>query len=82
MTTTAREFIDFWIENSVHAVEQFRTQGGSQDVVELARRCINAAGDQGISETDMQDEIGDVRQYIERKLSDANQTERSRLNPD
>ena len=37
----AREFIDFWIENSVHAAEQFH--GASQDVADLTARYIEAA---------------------------------------
>ena len=43
----AREFVDFWIENSVHAKEQFKMLGASQDVSELTRRCIEAAKDHG-----------------------------------
>ena len=39
-----REFIDYWIENSVHAAEQYRTIGASQDITELTRRCVEAAG--------------------------------------
>ena len=77
----AREFIDFWIENSVHAVEQFGTPGASQDVTELTRRCVEAAKGQGISQADMKAEIGDLAQYIEGKLAGANQAERDRQQP-
>jgi hypothetical protein len=68
----AREFIDFWVENSVHAVEQDRTAGASQDVIELTGRCIEAAKGQGISERDLIAEIGDVADYIRSKLKAAN----------
>jgi hypothetical protein len=73
-----REFIDFWVENSVHAVEQYRTAGASQDVAELTRRCIEAAKDQGISGADMTAEIGDVADYLGKKLSAANKAESDR----
>lgn len=43
MSDRAREFIDFWAENSIHAVEQDQTAGASQDVAELTRRLIEAA---------------------------------------
>jgi hypothetical protein len=56
----AREFIDFWILNSVHPVEQYRTPGASQDVAELNRRLIGAAEAQGLSEPELQAEIGDL----------------------
>src|SRR3954470_8507209 len=49
-----REFIDFWVENSVHAAEQYRTAGASQDVAELTRRLVEAANGQGISEVALQ----------------------------
>ena len=77
----AREFIDFWIENSVHAVEQFRIPGASQDVANLAARCIENAKAQGISDADIEAEIGDVAEYIRGKLKEANKAETDRRNP-
>ena len=74
----AREFVDFWIENSVHAKEQFKMLGASQDVSELTRRCIEAAKDQGVSEIELQDEVGDIADYIRQKLLTANKTESDR----
>jgi hypothetical protein len=76
----AREFIDFWVENSVHAVEQHRTAGASQDVAELTRRLIEAAKGQGISEADLQAEIGDISDYVGEKLKAANMAESERRN--
>lgn len=77
----AREFIDFWIENSVHAVEQFRNPGATQDVTELAQRLIEAAKGQGISEADLQAEIGDIAEYVRGKLRAANKAESNRYRP-
>ena len=74
----AREFIDFWLENSVHPAEQFRTPGASQDDAELARRLVAAAKRQGISESDLQVEIGSVREYIRDKLKEANKADSAR----
>jgi hypothetical protein len=78
MNTKAREFIDFWVENSVHAAEQYRTPGASQDVEELARRCMEMAKGQGITEKAMRDEVGDVAEYISDKLKAANRAESDR----
>jgi hypothetical protein len=77
----AREFIDFWVENSVHAAEQFHTPGASQDVAELTARCIEAAKGQGLSEADLQTEIGDVTAFIRDKLKSANMAASSRRKP-
>ena len=77
----AREFIDFWIENSVHAVEQFRTRGAPQDVADLTARLVENAKAQGISEADMTAEVGDMGEYIRSKLKAVNKTESDRRNP-
>ena len=78
MSASAREFVDFWIENSVHAVEQYRVPGASQDVVELTQRCIEMAKDQGITEQALRDEVGDVGEYIRDRLKAANKAESGR----
>ena len=81
MNAKVREFIDFWIENSVHAAEQYGNAGAEQGVAELARRCIQAAKRQGLSEADLQAEIGDVAEYIRGKLNSANKVESGRHRP-
>ena len=79
--STARAFIDFWVENSVHAAEQFHTPGASQDVAYLTARCIEAAKGQDLSEADLQGEIGDVTAFIRDKLKSANAAAISRRKP-
>jgi hypothetical protein len=78
MSEQAREFIDFWIENSVHAAEQAGARGASQDVAELTRHCVAMAKEQGIPEDAMRAEVGDLAEYIRGKLKKANQAERDR----
>ena len=78
MTTRAREYIDFWIENSVHAVEQLRTPGASQDVSILVERLIEGARGQGINEKAMREEVGDLTEYVHAKLAAANKSEADR----
>jgi len=81
MTAEAREFIDFWVENSVHSAEQAGAAGASQDVTELTRRCVEMAKGQGILEEAIHDEVGDIAEYIRGKLGAANQVERDRRSP-
>lgn len=78
MTVKAREFLDFWIENSVHAAEQYGTPGASQDVAELARRCIEMAGQQGLTEQELRDAAGDITDYIRIRLKAVNREEADR----
>jgi hypothetical protein len=74
----AREYIDFWIENSVHAAESYTATGASQDVSLLVERLIEGAKEQGIAAGAMQEEVGDLAEFIRGKLATANQIERDR----
>jgi hypothetical protein len=76
-----REFIDFWIENSVHAAEQHQSAGASQDVAELTRRVVGAAKGQGIPEADLQAEVGNISEYIKEQLKAVNRAESERRKP-
>jgi hypothetical protein len=70
-----RGFIDFWVENSVHPAEQFRAPEASQDEARACPPSCRGSKEQGISETDLQAEIGEVRSCVRDKLSEANQAE-------
>jgi hypothetical protein len=78
MTTKAREFIDFWIENSVHAREHYGMPGAEQRAAELAGRLVEAGLAQGISEKAMTAEVGNVTEYVRGKLAEANQADKDR----
>jgi hypothetical protein len=78
MATIAREFIDFWVENSIHAAEQYGAPGGEQGATALARRCIEMAASQGLSKADLEKEVGDLTAFIRDKLTLANKRETNR----
>jgi hypothetical protein len=78
MSAAVREFIDFWIENSIHAAERDGTTGATQSVDELVRRCVDMAKDQGFTEAEMQAEVGDIAAHIREQLKAANSSERGR----
>jgi hypothetical protein len=78
MTSKAREYIDFWIEASVHAAEQFRTPGASQDVAVLVRRLIDSAKAEGVTEEAMLEEVGNLSDYIRNELAAVNKAEGER----
>jgi hypothetical protein len=68
----AREFLEFWIQNSVHPAEQRGVSGASQSPEELKARCIEIAGSQGLSPADLEAEVGDLHQHIEAASATAN----------
>jgi hypothetical protein len=78
MLPTTREYIDFWVENSVHAAEQNGTPGASQSVDVLVDRLVEGAKNQNISREALEKEVGDLEQYIEGKLATANRIEQDR----
>jgi hypothetical protein len=73
-----REFIDFWIENSVHAREQRGAAGAEQNAPVLTRRCVEMASSIGLSQAALDEEVGGPSSYIGAKLAAANKLERGR----
>ena len=78
MATNAKEFIDFWVANSVHAKLELGQLGSSQSADDLARRLLVADEQQGLSSEDIIREIGDPAEYIKAKLSEFNIAESDR----
>jgi len=64
MSAAVREFIDFWIENSIHAAEREGNAGATQNVDELVRRCVDMAKGQGFTEAEMRADVGDIAAHI------------------
>lgn len=80
---TAREFLDFWVENSVHADEAFSPRRSDGDFAELARRLIVAARAEGFSSAEIEAETGrDIRSYIKKLVGQRNAGEATRLKSD
>ncbi|QPF82546.1 hypothetical protein IC762_22645 [Bradyrhizobium genosp. L] len=78
MSNNAREFIDFWIANSVHAREPRGALGAEQSVPALTLRCGEMAASVGLSKATLDEEVGDLSNYIGSRLAAANQLERER----
>lgn len=78
MASDAKQFIDFWVENSVHAKSELGMAGSSQDARILAERLKQAAEAQGISASEIVRKIGDVEEYLKQILADANAVQTSR----
>jgi hypothetical protein len=76
VASPTREFIDFWIENSVHAAERNGALGAERDVSALTGRCVEIASSLGISMVALNREVGDLTAYINAKLITANASER------
>ncbi len=75
MGTTVREFVEFWLENSVHADEQFGPRRRRADIQELADRLIRFGAGQGYTKQQIEAEIGDVYEYIRASIDRQNTDE-------
>lgn len=81
--STAREFVEFWLKNSVHADEQFGVRRGRPEIEELVRRLLTAARDQGFAQEQIEAQLGgDIYDYIRSSIDSQNAQETSRLKRD
>jgi hypothetical protein len=80
---TAKEFVEFWLENSVHADEQFGVRRGRVEVNQLVDNLVRAADGQGFTRQQMEAELGgDLYAYIRASIDQQNQDETTRLKRD
>jgi hypothetical protein len=59
--SSAREFVEFWLEVSVHPGEPITVPAGTDDLVS---RLVFAAQDQGISRETLEAEFGDLHKLV------------------
>jgi hypothetical protein len=80
MVSAVREFVEFWLENSVHADEQFQARRGHVEVDRLAENLVRAAEAQGFTRQQMEDELGgDIQTFIRASIDRQNKSEDARL---
>lgn len=76
---TAKEFIEFWLENSVHADEQFGARRGHVEVDRLAENLVRAAEAEGFTRKQIEDELGgEIRGFIRASIDRQNRSEDAR----
>jgi hypothetical protein len=76
---SAKEFVEFWLQNSVHPDEQFGPRRGRAAVQRLADNLVRAAEEQGFTKAQMEAEIGDLYTFIRLSINRQNQAEDDRL---
>ncbi|MBZ9696961.1 DUF768 domain-containing protein [Mesorhizobium sp. B2-5-9] len=63
-------FISDWIEE--HVVDEPIPMSGIDAAEELANQCVADAQDEGIAAQDIQDEVGDLTEYIAETIDEGN----------
>ena len=76
----AKEFVDFWLENSVHADEQFGGRRGPVEIDLLVTNLVRAAENQGLTKKQIEEELGgDIHGFIRARIDRQNKSEENRL---
>ena len=77
---TAKDFVEFWLETSVHADEEFGVRRGRLEIQQLVDNLMRAAEAQGFKQQQIETELGgDVFEYIRGCVERKNQAEDARL---
>jgi len=66
------------MQNSIHATEEYHLSGGEQGVRELVQRCVEMAETQGLSEADLEAEVGDLYDHVRKRVELVNKIENER----
>lgn len=69
-SSSAKEFVEFWLQNSVHADEQMTGRRGREAILKLADRLVVT---EGFSNQQIEEEIGGIYTYIRTSI-DAEKT--------
>ena len=80
--STAKEFVEFWLQNSVHSDEQMTGRRGRAAISKLADRLVVSAEHQGFTKQHIEAEIGDIYTYIRTSVDAKNAVETTRLRLD
>jgi hypothetical protein len=80
--TAAREFVDYWFTNCVHPDEQLSARRRRESVQGLADKLVIAANGQGLTQEQIEAEVGDIYAYIRTGINTQNVTETARLKLD
>lgn len=76
---TAKEFVEFWLDTSVHPDEEFGTRRGRDAVEELVDNLVRKAEEQGFTKGEIEAEIGDLYDHIRASIDRQNRDEDKRL---
>jgi hypothetical protein len=79
---SAKEFVEYWLQNSVHPDEELGPRRGRAAVQQLAENLVRAAEEQGFTKPQMEAEIGDLYTFIRASIDRQNKAENDRLAKD
>jgi hypothetical protein len=74
MSTRGMKFVEHWVSENINA-EGYPPEGSKTQARSYAERCLNAANRQGVSKKDIEEETGDLVDYMDAAMKVANDAE-------
>lgn len=78
MGNKVSDFMAEWISENIQPVA-YQPEGDNSEALELAQSCMVAANAKGISKAELENEFGDIVEYISSELKRAVDQEVARL---
>ncbi len=79
MSERGLEFAERWVMENVQATVYAPEDGPTAEADEALRQLIEDAGEEGISRDEMEEDIGDLAEYVQGALAEAADAELDRL---
>lgn len=74
MSAEAREFIEDWVNNNVHATG-YQPEGDTEEARKLTFECWRAVDQAGIPRASVQEEVGELLDYMSEAIERVNDAE-------
>jgi hypothetical protein len=71
MSARALEFVETWVSEKIKALKELPKEGDASVAQELATECIQAAQDDGIPESEIQEAFDDLTAFIGGEIEEA-----------
>jgi len=79
MSQIAIEFANLWVADNVQATIFSSDDGSHPEAAATLRRFLEDANEEGISRKELEEDLGDLREYISSALDEATEAEFDRL---
>ena len=70
MSTRAVEFVETWVSEQIEEMDELPAQGNDATAKKLASQCVQAALDDGVPATEIQDAFDDLAAFIGNEIEE------------
>ena len=70
MSTRAVEFVETWVSERIEEMDELPAQGNDATAKKLASQCVQAALDDGVPATEIQDAFDDLAAFIDNEIEE------------